>query len=187
MEYWLDALLAVPLLWMLYKGFTRGFIMEIARLIALISGVYLAARFSTLLAEYVYKNTSITYEFLPIIAFAVILISVLVLAYFFAKTLEGGVKMVAMGWANKAAGAFFGFARGAFLLSLLLLFVNRVGLLDSLEEQDAVKKSFLFRPIQSIAPFTLPILEEIDKDAIVNSLSEKADEVEDSIREIIPE
>jgi membrane protein required for colicin V production len=124
MEYWLDALLAIPLLWMLYKGFTRGFIMEIARLIALISGVYLAARFSTLLAEYVYKNTSITYEFLPIIAFAVILISVLALAYFFAKALEGGVKMVAMGWANKAAGAFFGFARGAFLLSLLLLFVK---------------------------------------------------------------
>ena len=187
MEYWLDAVLAIPLLWMLYKGFTRGFIMEISRLIALLAGVYLAARFSTLLSQYIYKNTTITWEFLPIICFAVILIGVIVLVYFFGKVLEGAVKLVAMGWADKAAGAFFGLVRGAFLLSLLLLMMDRFSLLKEFEDSDTAKNAYLFQPIRSIAPFVMPILDEIDRDTLMDRIDRTADEVEESIRDIIPE
>jgi membrane protein required for colicin V production len=187
MTYWLDILLSIPLLWMLYKGFSRGFIMEMTRLVALIAGVYLAARFSELLSEYVYKNTEVTYPFLPILAFAAILITVIVAVYFFGKALEKVIRAAAMGWADKASGAFFGFLRGAFMLSLLLMLLNRFTVLDSFNRSEAVSNSYLFSPIVSLAPFVLPILEDIDKDTVLDRLAREADKVEDAIRGIIPE
>lgn len=161
--------------------------MEIARLIALLAGVYLAARFSTLLSEYIYKNTTITWEFLPIVCFGLILVSVIVLVYFFGKVLEGAVKLVAMGWADKAAGAFFGLLRGAFLVSLLLLMMSRFSLLDTFNDSDTATNSYLYGPIQSIAPFVMPILDEIDRDTLMDRINRTAEEVEESIRSIIPE
>lgn len=187
MDHWLDVLLVIPLLWMAYKGFTRGLIMEVTRLLALVAGVYLAARFASLLAEYLYKNTSLTNEFLPIIAFALILVGVMLLVYFFGKMLEGMTKMAAMNWADKAAGAFFGIARGVLMLSLLIMLLNRFSLLDGAKESEAVKKSFLFAPIQAFAPFLLPILDDVDKDTVVDRLKRGVDRTEETLRDLIPE
>ena len=104
---WLDIVLAIPIFWGLYKGLTNGFIMEVARLVALIAGVYLAVRFAQELSEYIYKNNDFTNEFLPIISFAIIFVGVVLLVHFFAKVIEKLVKAVTLGWANKAAGAAF--------------------------------------------------------------------------------
>jgi membrane protein required for colicin V production len=187
MDYWLDIILVIPLLWMAYKGFSRGFIMEVTRLLALVAGVYLAARFATLMADYLYKNTSLTNEFLPIIAFALILVGVILLVYLFGKMLEGMLKMASLGWADKAAGAFFGIARGVFLLSLLLMLLNRFSLLDGFEKSEGAEKSFLYRPIQAFAPFLLPILEDVDKDSVVDRMKRGVDKAEETLRDLIPE
>jgi len=187
MDHWLDIILVIPLLWTAYKGFTRGLIMEVTRLLALVAGVYLAARFATLLADYLYRNTSLTNDFLPIIAFAVILVGVMVLVYFFGKMLEGMLKMAALGWADKASGAFFGIARGVFLLSLLLMLLNRFSLLDGFEKSEGAEKSFLYRPIQAFAPFLLPILEDVDKDSVVDRMKRGVDKAEETLRDLIPE
>lgn len=170
---------------MAYMGFTRGLIMEVTRLLALVAGIYLAARFATLLADYLYTNTSLTNQFLPIIAFAVILVGVMVLVYLFGKMLESVMKMAALGWADKAAGAFLGVARGVLIISVLLLLLNRFSLLDSAKQSEAVQKSFLFAPMEAFAPFLLPILEEVDKDTAFDRLKRKADEAERKIREAI--
>ena len=45
---YLDILIAIPLLWGAYKGYTKGLIIEAASLAALVIGVYGAYRFSDL-------------------------------------------------------------------------------------------------------------------------------------------
>jgi len=185
MTHWLDIVLAVPLLWMLYQGFKRGFIMEVSRLIALIAGVYLAARFSDLLTEYIYRNTDITWDFLPIMSFAVILVAVIVMVYFFGKMLGQVVRMVAMGWADKATGAMFGLFRAAFIISLALMMLGRFGALDTFGHSDTARQSYLYQPLASVAPFILPILEDIDRDTVIDRVKRSAEEAEDRIKELI--
>ena len=51
----LDLVLAVPLLWGAYKGFSRGIIYEVAMIIGLIAGLYLAFKFSGLVQGWLYK------------------------------------------------------------------------------------------------------------------------------------
>lgn len=184
---WLDILLAVPMVWGLYKGLTSGFIMEISRLVALIAGVYLAVRFAQELSEYLYKNTDLTNDFLPIISFAIIFVGVILLVHLFAKTIEKLAKAVALGWANKAAGALFGVFRMTFILSILIMMLTRFELLNKFNSGQAAKASFLYLPVTQVAPFILPILEDIDKDSILDKVDRKVDEAKDVMRDLIPE
>jgi len=184
---WLDIAIAIPLTWGLYKGFTGGIIMEIARIIALIAGVYLAVRFAQELSEYLYLNSDLTNEFLPIISFALIFIVVVVLVHLFAKTIEKLAKAVALGWANKAAGAAFGMFRIAFVLSVVIMMLTRFELLTSFERGETAKSSFLYSPLQRLAPFIIPVLEDVDKDTILDQVDRKVDKARDAIRDIIRE
>jgi membrane protein required for colicin V production len=184
---WLDIVLAIPMFWGLYKGLTNGFIMEVARLVALIAGVYLAARFAQELSEYIYNNTDFTNEFLPIISFAIIFVGVVLLVHFFAKVIEKLVQAVALGWANKAAGAAFGIFRFTFTLSIIIMMVTRFSLLKEFNKGELVKESFLYQPVTKLAPFILPILEEVDKDSILDKVDRKLNKAKDAIRELIPE
>jgi membrane protein required for colicin V production len=184
---WLDIVLAIPMFWGLYKGLTNGFIMEVARLVALIAGVYLAVRFAQELSEYIYNNTDFTNEFLPIISFAIIFVGVVLLVHFFAKVIEKLVKAVTLGWANKAAGGAFGIFRFTFTLSIIIMMLTRFSLLKEFNKDELVKESFLYQPVTKLAPFILPILEEVDKDSILDKVDRKLNKAKDAIRELIPE
>ncbi len=184
---WLDMALAIPLVWGLYKGFTSGIIMEVARIVALIAGVYLAVRFAQELSEYLYLNTDLTNEFLPIISFAIIFIAVVVLVHLFAKTIEKLAKAVALGWANKAAGAAFGIFRIAFMVSVIIMMLTRFELLSKFNRGETAQESFLYEPITELAPFIIPVLEDVDKDNILDQVDRKVNKARDAIRDIIRE
>lgn len=184
---WLDIVLAIPMFWGLYKGLTSGFIMEISRLIALITGVYLAVRFAQELSEYLYKNTELTNEFLPIISFAIIFIGVVLLVHLFAKTIEKLAQAVALGWANKAAGAAFGIFRMAFMLSIVIMMLTRFELLTKFNRGATAQNSFLYAPVTQVAPLILPILEDIDKDSVLDKVDREVDKAKDVLRDLIPE
>ncbi len=184
---WLDIALAIPIIWGLYKGLSSGFIMEISRLIALITGVYLAVRFAQELSEYLYQNTELTNEFLPIISFAIIFIGVVLLVHLFAKAIEKLVKAVALGWANKAAGALFGVFRMTFILSIVIMMLARFELLDKFNRGEVAEASFLYSPVTQVAPFVLPILEDIDKDSILDKVDRKVNKAKGALRDLIPE
>lgn len=184
---WLDIALAVPLVWGLYKGFTSGIIMELARIVALIAGVYLAVRFAQELSEYLYKNTELTTEFLPIISFALIFIVVVILVHLFAKAISQLAKAVALGWANKAAGAAFGAFRVAFILSIGIMMMTRFELLSKFNRGEIAQQSFLYEPVMKLAPFIIPVLEDVDKDTILDQVDRKVDKARDALRDLIPE
>ena len=184
---WLDLLLAIPIAWGLYKGFTSGFIMEIARIMALITGVYLSVRFAQLFSTYLYENTDLTSDFLPIISFAIIFIAVMILVHLFAKAIESLAKAVALNWANKAAGAAFGGFRMAFLLSVVIMMLTRFELLDRFDNGDTANSSAIYPHVTALAPFILPILEEVDKDSILDKVDRKVNKAKDAIRDIIRE
>jgi membrane protein required for colicin V production len=161
--------------------------MEVSRVLALIVGVYLSVRFAQELSEYLYRNTDLTNEFLPIISFAVIFIGVVVLVHIFAKAIEKLVKAVALGWANKAAGAAFGLFRIAFIVSVLIMMLSRFELLSKFNRGEIAQQSFLYEPVTQLAPFIIPILEDVDKDSVLDQVDRKVDKARDAIRDIIRE
>lgn len=138
----LDLIIAIPLVFFIYKGWKRGLVFELAMLAGLIVGCYAATHFSTWLVGVLHLggDTAI------LIAFFILFIGVLVLALVLAKAIEGFVKLVKVGKANNLLGAAFSMLKGLCIISVLL---NMLMMVDSQAEfvtQKTRDNSILYRP-----------------------------------------
>ena len=173
----LDIILVVPIAWFTYKGFSKGLIIELATLIALLLGVYIAGNFSYYTADLLRDNLDFHSKYMSIISFSLTFIAVVFLVMLFGKSLEKVVNMLMLSFINKLTGAMFGFLKISFVLSVLIFILNTFGIEERLIDKDAREKSFLYEPIKSIAPFVFPVVKE-NGISIFDQIDEKAHEIE---------
>ncbi|MCF8304558.1 MAG: CvpA family protein [Bacteroidales bacterium] len=154
----LDIIIAIPLIWLTYRGFTKGFIIEVASLAALILGIYYGLNFSDYAAGFLKANLDIAEKYLPIISFAVTFIVVVIVVYFIGRILEKLINLVALGFLNQLAGAAFGLAKAAFLLSVVFFIINSLDTNHNLITNKTRANSYLYEPVESIVPTVLPMI-----------------------------
>jgi membrane protein required for colicin V production len=154
---WLDIVLAIPLLWFLYKGFRNGLIIELASLAALVLGIYAALHFSFYVQGYLEENFEIAENYLYIVSFAITFLIVAIVVYLAGKIIHKLVSIVALGLLNRLAGGLFGLLKAALVLSVILYFIN--GFDQGLIKSDVKDSSILYDPIESIVPMIIPRLD----------------------------
>ena len=157
---YIDIALCIPLLWGLYKGFTKGLIIEAASIIALGLAVWGGIKFSDFLTGYIHAHFSWDTKYLPVISFAVIFLGILILVYAIAKLIERLVKAVSLGFVNKLAGGIFGMLKFGLILSVLIFVLNAIEKNVQLIPAEAKQKSLLYEPVSKIAPMIIPGLRE---------------------------
>ena len=147
---WLDIVLIVVLVLPALVGLRRGLIKAALSLAGLIIGVVLAGNF--------YGSISGMFGFINnpdvanILAFALILVVVIVAATVLARMLTFAVSVVMLGWVDHLGGAVFGFLLGAiFLGAILATFVKFFG-------TDLVAESFLAGVLLDKFPLVLALL-----------------------------
>lgn len=153
---WIDIIICIPLVWGFYKGMTKGLIVELCTLVALFLGIWLAKTFSAFLSVYAREHWDWDSKYLPVISFCIILLGVLVLAYFISKIMTRLVKAAAMGWLNKIAGAAFGVLKFALILSILFFIADSVERTYPFISSISKNNSLLYRPVAKIAPMIIP-------------------------------
>ena len=115
---WLDIAVIVAISVSALLGLKTGIIKAALSLVGVIVGVILAGRYYVLLSE---QLTFIPNDSLAkIVAFAIILIGVMVIAGVLAAFLKWAASAVLLGWVNHLGGAIFGFVLGAILSAALL-------------------------------------------------------------------
>jgi membrane protein required for colicin V production len=115
---WLDIVILVVVGIATFLGLKIGIIKAALSLAGVIAGVILAGRFYEPLAE---KMTFIQQaNVAEIVAFAIILIGVMLIAGILAAFLKKVVSVVMLGWVNHLGGGIFGFVLGAILSAALL-------------------------------------------------------------------
>ncbi len=160
----LDIILVIPLIWFAWKGFSRGLIIELTSLAALIIGIYAAIHFSWFAAEFLTDNFEIEGRYLSIISFIVTFIVIALAVYAIGKLVEKLVDIVALGFINKSLGTVFGILKAAVLLSLILLVINSFDTNQKLISEKTKEGSLLYRPVASIVPLIMPMLSLEDFD-----------------------
>jgi len=157
---WLDIVLAIPLVWFMYKGFRNGLIIELASLAALVLGIYVALHFSFYAKDFLLENFDIADTYLNIIAFAITFITVAVSVYLLGKIIHKLVNIVALGFLNRLAGGIFGLLKAALVLSVIIYFIN--GFDSGILKSEVKEESFLYEPIGSVVPMIFPFLDQND-------------------------
>jgi len=173
----LDIILIVPLAWFTYKGFSKGLIIELATLIGLLLGIYIAGNFSFYTADFLRDKFDFHSQYMNIISFTLTFIGVVILVMLFGKSLEKVVNLLMLSFINKLAGALFGLLKVSFILSVLIFILTSFGIEDSIINKEVQKKSYLYEPVKSIAPFVFPMVKDNGID-IFDQLDEKVHDID---------
>jgi membrane protein required for colicin V production len=130
---WLDILVLVLIAVPTFIGLSKGLIKILLILGGLIAGVILAGRYHSALAE---QLTFIAQDNVAsIVAFAIILVGVLIIATIIASVLKTIASAILLRWLNRLGGALFGFLIGAiFCGAALATWVKFFGMSTALEE-----------------------------------------------------
>jgi membrane protein required for colicin V production len=130
---WLDIAILVIIGITAFTGLKIGIIKAVLTLAGVIFGVILAGRFYVALAD---KLTFIPQETVArVVAFAIILIIVMLIAGIIAVVLKWLASMVLLGWVNRLGGALFGLIMGAiFCGALLAIWTKFLGISDPIAE-----------------------------------------------------
>ena len=163
----LDIIILIPVAWMAYRGFSKGLIIEIATLAALILGIYFSINFSHVVGEFLVEKFDLTTKYLHIIAFIVTFIGVVIIVYLIGKILEKFVNIVALGFINKLLGGVFGILKAVVLLSVIIMLINRFDPNQKLITDKMRDGSMLYEHVESVVPSILPFIdfEKLEKKA----------------------
>lgn len=159
---YLDIILSLILFYGLFKGFTRGLIIEAASLLSIIVGILGALAFTPIiesLLSYFLSN-----EKLPssIILFTVSLILIVLGVNFFARNLTKFIKLISLGGINKVLGGIFGVSKYVLLISILFVFVDQFSFMFEYFESNLLEESVMFESLKNVGYYIIQLLESKD-------------------------
>ena len=159
-----DYVLLVPVLYGLYRGFSKGLILELASLLALVAGIYGAMHFSSFTFEYLSNYVEIETSYLQLASYGLTFIIIVLVVTLTGKILTLLIKMVALGFINRMMGAVFGGLKALLILSVLLLFFDRLNKQFGIVKEEVLNASVLYSPILIQSQELYPnVLEEFEK------------------------
>lgn len=171
---YIDILLCIPLVWGLYKGFTKGLVIEAATLVAFSLGVWGGITFSDYIAQKITENFDWHSPYLPIISFALTFLIIIAFVFLIAKMIQKMVDGVALSAVNKIGGAVFGALKFALMMSVVIFMIDAVEESYPMISFKTKEGSLLYRPVGKIAPTLIPALNK----SKVAAMMPKADDVE---------
>jgi membrane protein required for colicin V production len=157
----IDIILLIPLCWAIYKGFTKGLVIELATLIGLVLGIYGAVHFSFIANSYLSQYFEISEKLLPYISFGATFLVIIILVFALAKLIETFLKATALNIFNRIAGVVFSLLKFGLILSVIISLIEPVDRTLNLIPKETKNESLLYNPIKMFAPFIFPYLKEI--------------------------
>lgn len=150
----LDIIYGIVLLIVLIKGFSRGLIQSVFWLISVIVGIMAAVSFSHAAAAWVEKVLDIRSEFIPLVAFIVVLLAIFGIFYLLGNMLESVFKTLQINFLNQLAGAIVWGISWSLLFSCICWYGNNMGLFS----YDLKSDSKIYDSIVVMAPATIDLI-----------------------------
>jgi membrane protein required for colicin V production len=154
----LDIIFAIIFCWAIYKGYTRGFILQAATLAALILGIYGAIKFSGFTANFITNHFQVHGDYLPIIAFALTFIGIVIGIHFLARLAEKLLRAISLNFLNRLLGILFNTIKYALIISAILVVINSINQRTHFIPEAKLKESKLYGPLSKLAPLLFPYL-----------------------------
>lgn len=154
----LDIALLVLLILGMVRGFSRGFFVEIASVVALIAGVYGAFHFSNFAATFLKERVDWNENTVNIAAFAITFIIIVLVIALAGKALTKIADFAMLGLLNKLLGALFGGLKVALILSVILIVLEKMHANVLFVKEADKESSVLYKPIKSLVPTIFPTI-----------------------------
>ena len=156
----IDIVFAVLLGFAVYKGLKNGLFVEVASFVALILGIYLAIKFSSLVGA-IFTGFVPTWnpKHIEITAFIITFLLVVIGIHLSAKILTKLADFAFLGWINKIAGVIFSLLKTILALSVVLFIFEEININNMLLSKETQENSIFYNPIQNISKVIYPTIE----------------------------
>ena len=176
----IDIIFAALLGYAIYKGLKNGLFVEVASLLALIVGIFVAIKFSHIVTAVIETKVSWDPKYIEITAFALTFIAVVIVIHLSAKLLTKIVDFAYLGWINRLAGAGFSILKTILALSIVILLFEKINVNNMLVKKEMLDESIFYNPTKEISAFVYPQIEEwyegFSEKPKEESVKEKTDE-----------
>lgn len=144
-----DVFLGVFLIYGFIRGLYRGFVLEVASILALILGGWGAMRFSGYAVEWIGSVVELDMQSVRVISLVLTFLIIAISIGILGKIITSFLKIVALGGINSIFGGIFGVLKWGILMGLFLVFAQKLGFdFNFLDEN--TKTSYIFPQIQRI-------------------------------------
>ena len=182
----IDIIFGIILILGLIQGLRKGLFVELASLIGLVAGIYGAIHFSYYVGDWLVEKTSWSEQIIKLTAFAITFIIIVVVVSLAGKLLTKVANFAMLGIVNKLAGAVFAVLKYAFLLSVVLMFIDAADRQIAIIGEEKKDESILYPLVQPLAPALLPSnLEKADEEGLYDNGSD--DEPLENETPLVPE
>ena len=153
---YIDIIILLFLLFGAFRGFSKGLIIEVATLVGLVLGVYLAINYSPYTEDILrdFLNVSVAPRYMSYLALAVTFIVVVVAVFIIGKLLTKLVDIISLGLINKLLGTLLGVVKYFIIVCVLLLIVDALNEKFQFISEEIRRKSLLFGPFLNFATQT---------------------------------
>lgn len=156
----LDIVLGSLLVIGLFKGIKNGLFVELASLISLILGIFIAIKFSTLVKVFFSGFVHWNPKTIQIVAFITTFLAVVVGISLLAKFLTSVANFAQLGILNKLGGGFFRLIKTIVIMSVFLNLFEKINFNNTFAKKETLDNSIFYRPIQKTAGFIYPSIEK---------------------------
>jgi membrane protein required for colicin V production len=146
----LDIVIAIPLLFGIYKGYKKGLLRVVLMMAFLFLGVFFGFKFIPLVSKEIELLIDVHQSIIPFLSFLIVFIFIIIAGRLVVKLIEGLFKMIYLNWINRLVGAIGGMLTVALILSTLIWLANMINLIPN----SLISDSLLY----SYVEFTAPLL-----------------------------
>lgn len=152
----IDSAFFILMISAVFKGFSKGIVVGIFSLIAFIIGLAAALKLSAVIAHHLQESSGITARWLPLIAFALVFLVVVLLVHLGAKIIRKMVSLAMLGWLDRLAGIGLYIIIYTIIFSVLLFFAEKMTLL----KPETIKASKVY---DYVAPWGPAVIDNLGK------------------------
>ena len=156
MNYGIDIFLLLCLGWGAYKGFRKGFILQSTVILAIVLAIWGGFAFAGKLEPFIRSHFQMNEIAVHIVTFVVVFLLIFIAVYTSGFLVSKVADVVTLGLINRLSGAVFGILANALILSTLIMLFNRVNDKKQLINSEAIEKSYLYKPMEKVAPAIFP-------------------------------
>ena len=177
-----DGIIIAVTLILAIKGYFNGIIKELAGLIGIIGGLYLASKFYHVTGLYIYENL---YKIpnksaIDLVGFIVVFVGFWLITIFIGFLLSKILKISALGALDRTLGFIFSGAKFFLLVSIIVAMLSQVALIRE-KMKNFTKESFTYPVLVKIGEKIINItpqdLEKLGKNVKISYLKQTKDSV----------
>ena len=147
---YLDIFLSLIIAWGAYNGFSKGLVNELASVLGIITGIYLAKNFYPLLDIKLKPIFESEAGFISILSSMLIFLFSIMIFKAIAKLLTKFLKLISLGLLNRIIGAVFGIIKSVLLLCVVIFIFSKINKITATIDYTTLNQSFLYSNIEKI-------------------------------------